>query len=364
MMLSGCHNGQSDKEPDFSVRLDSVLEARYPNPQQPGAAVLVAKGDSIIYERYFGVADMTTGERVDSNTLFNIASISKQFTVVGLMQTGIDLERPASDFFRYPQPFWTQITLADLAGHTSGIPDSRDRSNRERCVYATDETSEAYFPTVDSLKFEPGAAYDYLNPSFILLARVIEQASGQEFTQYQQEHIFDPLGMTHTVYFSPDSMPAHTAHGYVPEGQGWKEYDYGEETFFATRPDGGIYSTARDMLRWETGLENGAILPDSLLRRAYAPRVNVAESPWCDYQRRPHTWYGLGWFVDTTPGEPIKAYHTGDNGGFQAYVAKYPDEGIKIIVLENRPDQDRWTLARTIDSLVQSLILPQARNRR
>ncbi|MCC8118775.1 MAG: beta-lactamase family protein [Bacteroidales bacterium] len=352
LMVANC-NGQKGMEHDtLKAQLDSLFEARYPDANEPGAAVLIAKGDSIIYERYFGIADMDTHEPIDSNTLFNIASVSKQFTVIGLMQTGIDLERKASEFFDFPQPFWKQITLADLAGHTSGIPDSRDRSDREKCIYATDESSEAYFPTVDSLKFEPGTAYDYLNPSFILLARVIKQSSGVEFTKYQQEHIFRPLGMTHTIYFSPDSMPEHTAHGYIPDSNGWKEYDYGEETFFATRPDGGIYSTARDMLKWEIGLDHGVILPDSLIQKAYNPRINVSNSPWCDYQRRPNTWYGMGWFVDTTPGEPVKVYHTGDNGGFQAYVAKYPSTGIKIIVLENRNDRDRWSMARAIDSIL------------
>ncbi len=338
---------------DMTQRLDSLFETRYPQADEPGGAVLIARGDSIIYERYFGIADMQTKQPVTAETRFNIASVSKQFTVAAMLQQGIDIDSPVSDYFNFPQSFWHEVTLRHLASHTSGVPDSRDRSDRAKCIFATDSTSEAYFPHVDSLKFKPGTAYDYLNPSFILIARTVEQKSGKEFTQYMQENVFTPLGMESTYYFDPAKSPDNTAHGYEPAEEGaWKEYDYGEETFFATRPDGGIYSTARDMLRWERGLAKGAVLDKASLREAYNPQVKVSGSPWCDYQNRPDTYYGLGWFIDKSNPSATKVYHTGDNGGFQAYVAKYPEEGVSIIVLENRHDRDRWEMAKAIDEIV------------
>ncbi len=344
---------------DFVATVDSLFAQRYGGVDgAPGGAVLIARGDSVIYERYFGTADMVSGERIGPQTLFNIASVSKQFTVVGLLQLvqqgKVDINAKVSEFMPYPQQFWHDITLADLAGHTSGVPDTRDRSSRERCIYATDETSIAYFPHVQALKFAPGTAYDYLNPSFLILANIIEQKTGQQFIDYQRTHIFEPAGMKTAVYFNPDTMPAHTAHGYAPnDAGGWDEYDYGEETFFATRPDGGIYATARDMLAWELALQRNTLLRAELRDLAYTPRISVSDSPWCDYQRRPNTWYGLGWFIDTTPGSKVKVYHTGDNGGFQAYVAKYPDDGTTIIVLENRHDQPRWPMAKAIDAALK-----------
>lgn len=338
---------------DATQRLDSLFESRYPFPSEPGAAVLIAKGDSIIYERYFGIADMSSKEPVMADTRFNIASVSKQFTVAALLQQNIDIDTPVSELFDFPQPWWKDVTLRHLASHTSGVPDSRDRSDRMKCIYATDSESEAYFPSVEALKFTPGTCYDYLNPSFILLARVVEQISGEEFTGYMQRHVFDKLGMDSTYYFDPSASHPHTAHGYEhsPEGK-WEEFDYGEETFFGTRPDGGIYSTTRDMLRWERGLSKGQVIDAAALREAYSPQIKVSGSPWCDYQNRPDTYYGLGWFVDTSNPEATKLYHTGDNGGFQAYVAKYPDEDISIIVLENRHDRDRWEMAKAIDKII------------
>ena len=348
-LLLGACSGQH--EPTLADTLDAYFDERYPLADEPGGAVLIARGDSIVYERYFGVADMATGERVDSATRFNIASVSKQFTVAGLMQTGVDLDRPVSDFEPWPQPFWQKVTLRNLASHTSGVPDSRDRSDRRRCIEAIDATSMEYFPTIDSLKFSPGTAYDYLNPSFLILAQVIEQQRGMEFVDAQRKYIFEPAGMTSTFYYEPDTVAAHMAHGYEPADGTWKEYDYGEETFFATRPDGGIYSTARDMLRWERALARGTMLDSASVAEAYSPQIDVTSSTWCDYQRRPATKYGLGWFIDESE-KYRKIYHTGDNGGFQAYVAKYPDLDISIIVLENRHDRDRWAMAKAIDSLL------------
>lgn len=338
---------------EVTARLDSLFKCRYPDAAEPGAAVLIAKGDSIIYERYFGIADIPSGQPVTPETRFNIASISKQFTVAALLQQDIDIDSPVSAYFDFPQEFWHRVTLRHLASHTSGVPDSRDRSDRNKCIYATDSTSEAYFPAVDSLKFEPGTAYDYLNPSFILLARVVEQKTGKEFTEYMHDKVFGPTGMKSTYYFDPEATPEATAHGYVPAEYGsWNECDYGEETFFATRPDGGIYSTARDMLLWERGLANGTVLGPDALQEAYTPQIEVSGSKWCDYQNRPDTYYGLGWFIDRSNPAATKVYHTGDNGGFQAYVAKYPDREISIIVLENRNDHDRWEMAKAIDRIL------------
>ena len=208
-----------------------------------------------------------------------------------------------------------------------------------------------------------------------MIANIIEQCDSIPFIEYQKRYIFDELGMVSTTYFNPNNKPANTAHGYIntmadeasstdndtagktveidnSNSSQWQQYDYGEETFFATRPDGGIYSTIRDLAQWEKGLRDNRIIPDSLLQLAYTPHVEVTGSKWSSYQNRPNTYYGLGWFIDKTPGFPTKVYHTGDNGGFQAYLAKYPEKDVVVIILENRNDNDRWSLATAIDKIL------------
>ncbi len=336
--------------------IDSIMRQRY-HADEPGAAILIMQGDSILMEGYYGIADMKRNEPISKDTRFNIASISKQFTVAGVLQQvaegNVDINQCILDFCpQYTKPFWKEIKLWHLMSHTSGLPDSRDRSDRYATVIATDKTSISYFPTVDSLRFTPGAYYDYMNPTFILLAKVIESVTGTDFIAYQQKNIFDRAGMSTAYYFNPAQHPQNTAHGYITNDNGeWIEYDYGEETFFATRPDGGIYATVHDLAKWEKALREGHIIPDYLLEEAYTPHISVSASHLCDYQRRPDTFYGLGWFIDTSRVDK-KVYHTGDNGGFQAYLAKYPSKEITIIVLENRNDHDRWQLATMIDNII------------
>ncbi len=363
-----------------SNRVDQIMRSRYEN-NTPGAGIMILKGDSIIMEEYYGLADLTTKEPITAQTRFNIASVSKQFTVVGALrlieQGKISLDMSIAPYFpAYKATFWNDIQLWHLMSHTSGLPDSRNRSNRNACVFADDNVSMSYFPTVNQLQFTPGSFYDYKNPTFLLIAQIIEQCEGLKFIDYQKQHIFEPLGMNSTTYFNPDETIPHTAHAYInilsnsksstdkdsnglPTGftntqsVTWQEYDYGEETFFATRPDGGIYSTLHDLAKWEKGLRENKIISESMLKIAYKPHIEVTGSQWSSYQNRENTFYGLGWFIDKTPGYPTKVYHTGDNGGFQAYLAKYPEKGITIIILENRNDNDRWSLAIAIDKILK-----------
>lgn len=363
-----------------SNRIDKIMKTRYEN-NTPGAGIMILKGDSIIMEEYYGLADLTTNEPITAQTRFNIASVSKQFTVVGALrlieQGKISLDMPIAPYFPdYKEPFWNDIRLWHLMSHTSGLPDSRDRSDRNACVFADDSVSMSYFPTVKQLQYTPGSFYDYKNPTFLLIAQIIEQCEGIKFIDYQKQHIFEPLGMTSTTYFDPNATIPHTAHAYInvlsdsksstdkdfdgrpigftnTQSVTWQEYDYGEETFFATRPDGGIYSTLRDLAKWEKGLRENKIISETMLKIAYKPHIEVTGSKWSSYQNRENTFYGLGWFIDKTPGYPTKVYHTGDNGGFQAYLAKYPEKEITIIILENRNDNDRWSLATAIDKILK-----------
>ena len=342
----------------LAVSLDSLFEARYPSAKEPGASILVAVGDSVVYERQFGVADMKTKRKIDRTTTFNIASLSKQFTTIGALTLAakgdLDIDATIDGFFpEWGSPIWQKVKVRHLMSQSSGIPDLRPRHNRHKIIFANDSVSFDYFNTLDSLKFSPGSAYDYINPTFIIIAKIMEKKTGVPFVEYQKRTIFEPLGMTSTKYFDPAGMPSHSAHAYVTDERGkWQIFEYGQETFFATRPDGGIYSCPRDLLRWESGLRENKILPAELRDEAYKCHTRVSGSPWCGYQNRPFTYYGYGFFIDRTPGFPTKVYHTGDNGGFQAYLAKYPEKNVAIIVLENRNDLDRWSMAREIDRIL------------
>jgi CubicO group peptidase (beta-lactamase class C family) len=339
-----------------AVRIDSLLSARYA-ADGPGAAILVACGDSVIIDKGYGLADLSAKSKIDGNTMFNIASISKQFTSVGILKLQemgkVDINESVSKYFPYfSNKQWRKIRLRHLMSHTSGVPDTRTGS-RDFVLYANDEQSISYMAALDSFKFKPGAYYDYINPTFDLLGIIIGKASGLGFDEFQRRYVFEPSGMKAVTYFSPDIAIENMSHGYVREKDGeWKERDYGEESFFATKADGGIYTTTRELLNWENALRDCKCISASSRDEAYAKHIKVSGSKWCDYQNRPHTWYGYGWFIDETPGMPLKIYHTGDNGGFQAYLAKYPSLDVKVIILENRNDIDRWAMQKEIENIL------------
>lgn len=367
---------------NIASRIDSLMCKQY-RYDTPGASILIAHKGNVIFEKQYGIADTNTGELITPNTRFNIASVTKQFTVAAIMTMQdaglLNIEDPVAKYFpEFKSDIWKKIKLKHLMSHSSGVPDLRPRSDRNFTLNINDEQSIEYMITLDSLKFEPGTQYDYVNPTFQLLYAIINRISGTDFETYQMKHLFQPSGMKNTLYFSPRRVIPNMAHGYIKEtpiksndrdtkkevvitdaksytdkcGDIWHEYDFGEETFFATKSDGGIYSTTRDFFKWENSLNKNICFSDKLKRDAYSTHIKVTGSKFCEYQNRDNTWYGYGWFIDKTPGFPTKIYHTGDNGGFQIYAAKYPDTDTIILIFENRNDIDRWSVAKQIDRIL------------
>lgn len=381
-----CFLGNTMYTSDNSVlneRLDSLLDAHYTN-DAPGCAILISKGDTILYESARGISDVGTKEKIDVNTSFNIASISKQFTAVAVLKLHeegkLSIEDSVAKFFpEFKSDIWEMVKLKHLMSHCSGVPDKRPRIDRDFMLHIVDAQCLEYMVDLNELKFEPGSNYDYINPTFQILAEVVMRVSGKSFEDFQNENIFIPSGMSNVRYFSPDKEIPAMAHGYVnvvasektsvdsdskkdkgalvseytdKEGQGWAEYDYGEETFFGTKADGGIYTSVRDFLNWEKALTQNIVVSEKMRNLAYTPQILVSGSEYSTYQNRPNTHYGYGWFIDKTPNRELKVYHTGDNGGFQAYAAKYPESGVHVIMFENRNDIDRWSFQTKIEQIL------------
>lgn len=340
--------------------LDNILNPLFPEGE-PGGAVLVMKGDKVLYDKGFGIADLVTGAGIDGETSFNIASCSKQFTAMAVLQLAeegkLSPEDRIVDYFpefldhEGADSIWKEIRIKHLMSHSSGIPDARGYLTHEQRVYGDETLATEYLRTLDHLNFTPGTQYEYINPTFVLLGQLVERISGQEFTSYATEHLFTPSGMDRTVYFDRDhqELIPDMAHGYDSSTEGndshrdWYEYDFGEETFFATRPDGGIYSSTHELAKWEKALRSGKLLGKELQDEAWTAHTLVSGSRFSDYQNRPGTWYGYGWFLEkeSEDSDPRCIYHTGDNGGFKALVARYPAQDALIVILANRADWDR-----------------------
>lgn len=359
--ISSCSNTDSRAE-----KLDSLCTGTFPE-ERPGAAVLVMENGRTLFEKCYGIADMEKMTPITAETSFNIASVSKQFTAVAVLQLcengNISLEDHVTDYFpEYTGLAWKDIRIKHLLDHSSGIPDIRKQLfTRQERIFGNEDMSLRYFPELDTLKFAPGTQYDYNNQAYVLCGRLIERISGEEFTQYMHNHVFVPAGMQHTVYFDPDNQGTipEKSHGYVCKDGIWKEYDYGEETFFATKPDGGIYTSIRDFAEWEEALKCDKVLKGSTLEDAHSAHNKVSGSSFCDYQNRPCTWYGYGWFIEMPDssdpagqGHGKMVYHTGDNGGYKILAARYPESNSLILIFSNRNDWDRYALLQDIEAIV------------
>lgn len=367
-------------------KLDTMFQELYPE-NEPGAAVLILKGDKILYDKGFGLADLETGAKIDGNTFFNIASVSKQFTATAMLKLAeegkISLDDNVKKYFpEFKGDFFEQVTIRHLLSHTSGIGDYRPREDRDFVLYATDEQCYKYMENLKSLHFAPGTEYQYMNPTFQLCFIIIQKVTGMGFEQYMKENIFTPAGMDQTVYFSPDKQIPNMSHGYIPieesessntdsdrtpEAQAaakkqqesapvignWREYDYGEETFFATKADGGIYTSTHQFVQWEKALRNATVLSAEAIKEAHTPKIQVSGSKFSSYQNRPHTHYGYGWFIENDPEFTERIYHTGDNGGYQIYAGRYPASDLLILIFANRSDYDRWTNVKKVDAIAK-----------
>lgn len=381
----GCQNRQ--KEITAISEIDSLFNSLYAEGE-PGAALLILKGDEVLYDKGFGVSNYDDGTTIDGNTNFCIASISKQFAAVAILKLAenglLSLDDNVKKFFpHFKADFFENITIRHLLSHTSGIPDARDRSNREFMLYSSDVSSYSYMENLDKLNFQPGEYYEYMNPTYQLFYTIIEIASGMPFEEYMEENIFKPAGMKNTLYFAPDEVIPNMSHGYIPVDESianlaadtdkspesiaaaerekvnakvhgkFREYDYGEETFFATKADGGLYTSTHEYAKWVKALKNNILISKASLELAHTPKISTSESSFSKYQNRPFTYYGYGWFIEDNPDFTKRVYHTGHNGGYQSYAGMFPDSDLTVIVFENRTDISLWDKVWKIDEIVK-----------
>lgn len=366
-LVYSCHRMSTPGQGELDAPIDSLFSIYFSDDSNPGAIVLVARGDSVIYSRGFGMARLDVNTEITDSTLFNVCSISKQFgamAILKLQEQGlISLDDSVNRYFpEFKSPIFGRVTLRHLLAHTSGIPDKRPRTDAEWAeyvrhtpsvytnvhdykVFSLTKESIRYMENLDTLDFEPGTRYEYENPTYQLIMPLVERVTGQPFDTWMEANIFAPAGLTETVYFSPSRPLYNFAHGYrcdTTDGQ-WREYDYGEAEFFPTKADGGLYSSARDFLKWENALMSGRVVSQKSLKEATHKVIRT---------ERPHTFYGLGLYIEESPGKPRKIYHTGDNGGFLTFEGYFPHNQIFYLIFANRPDWPREKVVAQLDSIL------------
>lgn len=290
--------------------------------------MLVSYKGCIIFERYKGREELTGGALMDSTSALHLASVSKTLTgmaVVKLSEEGkLKLDDPVSQFLaEFPLP---DVTIRHLLNHRSGLPnyvhfmesirwDQRVLVRNEDILLAIRD----HRPKLDIGR--PDKRFNYSNTNYALLALVVERVSGKSFPVYMKETFFDPLGMHHTYVYaaahSSTAIPSFNAHGHR-EPMMFLDRVYGDKN---------IYSTPRDLLKWDQALYDGKLFSDESLSEAYRGY---------SFERRGTRNYGLGWrLIDHGAGRKI-IYHNGWWHGNNTVFSRFPMDSAAVIVLGNR----------------------------
>lgn len=332
VLLSKCNTKSSSSSSGFDKIFDSIFKA-----DEPGGAVLIAKDGRVIYEKGFGIEDISTKKAIDTKTLFNVGSISKTFVAFGILQLAKENKLSLDDgLYKYFPDFKNsaiakKIKIHHLLTHTSGLPDIR-RVQEDSVFYLTAKDEENWAPIkkADSLEFEPGEKFNYSNPAFNALALIIEKVSGTKWQNYIQEKIMKPAGMkTSTITDGPHPQSG-VSHGYVFDGKNYVENDYGEEPTFAASGNGGVWSSVEELWKYEQAIQQNIFLDSISIRRSRTIRIYPN---WADSTA---AFIGLCWFITTTSTENMIG-HTGSQGGFRADYVWLPEKRIFYVILCNTP---------------------------
>ena len=295
-------------------------------------SVLVAKGGRVLLHAGYGMADRAHGRPYTPETLFDVASISKQFTAAAILRLEMAGRLAVADrlgrFFPEAPPDKAAITLHQLLTHTSGL---RDTFGEEYEPVSRQELLRRVFAS--QLLGPPGRRYRYSNGGYSVLAAVVEVASGQSYDSYLRSRLFAPAGMTHTGFRLPAEVLALAAHGYGPEGDWGTPLDHpwaADGPYWVLRGNGGILSTTGDLYRWHLALAGDAVLA--------RPQRDKYVTPYVSEGRWAHTDYAYGWSIGKSPSGKREISHIGGNGYFESDFRRYVDDDAVIILSGNTFD--------------------------
>ncbi|MFZ5517294.1 MAG: serine hydrolase domain-containing protein [Candidatus Zhuqueibacterota bacterium] len=338
LLLGGC-----------SSRKLAVVETLFQpyTGKTPGASVMVIQQGQPILTKSFGLAHVEDNVPVEPATNFRLASFTKQFTAMCIMQLAeqgaLSYDQHLTDIFPDFPDYGKQITIRQILNHTSGLIDYESLIPDTATIQVLDRDVLAMMKAQDSTYFSPGAQYRYSNSGYAVLAMIVEKISGQRFAEYLKQHIFDPAGMTQSVALEAGiSTAPHRAFGYAAEDGVLVPRD--QSLTSAVLGDGGIYSSVVDLFKWDQVLYTEKLVTSESLQRAFTPG---------SLQNGEKLEYGFGWRIDEYKGHR-RVHHTGGTCGFATIIQRYPDDHFSIIILTNRAEP---ALNQTADALADLYLI-------
>ena len=334
----------------FSARMDRAFEN-----QVFSGTVLIAVDGKIVFEKSVGYANIADKTPFTKNSSFRLASVSKQFTAMGIMllkeEGKLDYDDDITDHL--PTLPYKGVTIRNLLQHVGGLPaygswfeqnwDVDAKGDKKKTAFNKDliEQFSTHKPKVE---FEPGQQYRYCNTGYVILGSIIEAASGQTIHDFFQTRVFDPLEMKDSSVFSPDANvfnPSNRVYGF--EFLGADDFFDNDWNYLnGMVGDGGFYSSARDLLKWDQALYGEKLVSQPTLDEAFTSgKLNGGEE----------TGYGFGWIVQRSERDGLTVSHNGHWVGFRTFIKRQPDRKLTIIVLSNNSASKFDQVIKAIEEL-------------
>ncbi len=354
---TGIMQGLGTRDPDFnypltpgtssmtdswrSHKIDSLVKLKFRKDKFNGSVAVMDNGKTI-YEKCYGYSDLQKKIPLNDNSLFELASCTKQFTAMAIMMLAERGKLNYSDTLQrfIPDLPYYGITIENLLTHTSGLPDYMEEmeSHWDKTKFATNyDIIELFKKNRPDSLFAPNEKYTYSNTGYAMLSVIIEKASGMTYAEFLKKNIFEPLGMKRSrVYNTRRSLHEtidNYAYGYV-YSDSLKKYLLPDEVpelemvkyLDAITGDGSVNSTLPDLLLWDKALRENKLVTKATLDRAYSKHIlsNGKESR-----------YGYGEFIQSTPGSEKLVYHSGGWPGYCTFILHFVDRNSAIIILTN-----------------------------
>ena len=335
-------------------RIDETAKQWIASGKSPGVAVEISLHGRTVFARGYGWKVVDESAPVQPDTVFRIASVTKQFTaaaILQLVQQGrLGLDDRLSKFFP-TFPGGDQVTVRELLTHTSGIHNYTEFGWKVWTLielthhHTTAEWVRHIADQHPLYDFPPGTAWHYTNSGFFLLGAIVEKLSGMSLHDYFAKNLFDPLGLTRTAFDTDNTMGPDWAKGYVGGGKAGSFKPIPWYLDFSMSNPGGagaVSSTADEMTTWTNALFSGRVIDPRLFETMITPsrlldgklasthRFNTPPSDDPDFGGD----YGFGIRIGRLDGQPDIG-HSGDIPGFNAAVDTYPQQGFTVVVLAN-----------------------------
>jgi CubicO group peptidase (beta-lactamase class C family) len=292
-------------------------------------AVLVARDDQVILHKGYGLADRERGFPITPETVFDIGSLTKQFTAAAILKLEeegrLNVSDPISRYFDAVPTDKAGMTIHHLLTHSAGLED----------IFGDDYAAMPRDSLVgialrSELLWAPGTRHRYSNAGYSLLGTIIEKVSGRPYEVFLADVLFEPAGLTRTGYRLPDWPEEQVARGYRA-GQDWGtplDKNWAEDgPYWNLRANGGLLSTVGDLYRWHVALGGDAVLAEASRDKMFTPHVPEDEEA--------TSFYGYGWAITPTSRGTDLIWHDGGNGYFFADFRRYVDEGVVLIFATN-----------------------------